>query len=610
MGTTEPGMKSEGRDGPRALIFRAVRSLAEREGVENLTLGKIAIEAQLPRPVVYGQFIRKEDLLLCVAADSVATLARTIGGIDWSDEVPTSEEPREGAVILTMPRPEPAPESPETMVGIAREVSMAMGASSEAGDFLAATGSDGRARRTERTRTTENFGRAPAADEIALTGDEPEKLAPSSERVAGATPPIESLNTSIEHRLSLFEQTIAAIDARQEQLEKSSHAAAAEGGIKEILEQLNALVTRVDDTETRQKAAAQEARAALNETNVRIQTVESVARAALVENGAAPVLDLTEEVLPVQEPPLSQGESEAPSEAVTPAVELQPSFLASARASAIAAALPKAEVAVPKRKPKSDFRTRYIAAGLVITAVFVAAAGVAFSQGVQDGRNEALRNAAITVRSHAAEYAAARTPLDRLTARAEAGDSAAELAIAATYLSEAKSARDPAAGFHWMTRAAVHGNAVAQYMLGTLYQQGTGTAVNAALAMRWYEAAALQGNRKAMHNLAVAYAQGLAGVKSASEAVRWLSRAANLGYVDSQFDLAVLYERGDGVPVSLLDAFKWYAIAGAQGDAESKSRIDALRTQLSADDLAAAQRAADSFQALPFSAAANLPPKI
>jgi localization factor PodJL len=146
--------------------------------------------------------------------------------------------------------------------------------------------------------------------------------------------------------------------------------------------------------------------------------------------------------------------------------------------------------------------------------------------------------------------------------------------------------------------------------LGSLYQKGIGTKADAVQAMHWYEAAALQGNRKAMHDLAIAYAEGLGGVTSSSEAVRWFSRAANLGYVDSQFNLAVLYERGDGVPQSLVDAYKWYAIAGAQGDAESKLRIEALRTQLSAEDFAAAQRAANAFRPQPFAPAANLAPKI
>lgn len=143
-----------------------------------------------------------------------------------------------------------------------------------------------------------------------------------------------------------------------------------------------------------------------------------------------------------------------------------------------------------------------------------------------------------------------------------------------------------------------------------LYQKGIGTSADPVQAVHWYEAAALQGNRKAMHDLAVAYAEGFGGVRSATEAVRWFSRAAGLGYVDSQFNLAVLYERGDGVPQSLLDAYKWYAIAAAQGDAEARSRVEALRTQLSSDDLAAAQHAADAFRAAQFDQAANISPKI
>ena len=51
----------------------------------------------------------------------------------------------------------------------------------------------------------------------------------------------------------------------------------------------------------------------------------------------------------------------------------------------------------------------------------------------------------------------------------------------------------------------------------------------------------------------------------------------------------MLYERGLGVPQSLLDAYKWYAIAAAQGDAESKARLQAIAAQMSDDDRAAAQ---------------------
>ena len=576
MQTSDPDMLMEDREAALALMFRAARTLVETEGIEGLTLGKVALEAQLPRPVVYAQFLHKEDLLLRVATDSVVSLARRIGGIDVADRKPKLEESREGAVILTLPRPEIGTESPETMVELAREVSSALVAASAPGDIMVATGSDRRAaRRTERARVVE-------CSDIARTDNGME----TSVDVAGAAKPAEgslhSSATGLEVRLQEFERAVAAMEARQQQL-----------------------AARLEESETLQKGVAREVRAAITETNVRLQTVEGVARAALVENSAVPPVETPAQPSPILEVPGSEAPEDTKAEPSEASATSASGFLASARASANAGT----KVVVDSPQPPRSKHLRYGVAGLVVLALFVASAGLAFDQGRRDGRSAALSAVApVAARAHVVH--AADAPLDQLTARAEAGDPKAELAIAMKYLDAAAVPRNPAAGFRWMTRAALHGNPVAQYKLGALYLKGDGIVASAAQAMHWYEAAARQGNRKAMHDLAIAYAQGLGGTKDLSEAVRWLSRAASLGYVDSQFDLAVLYERGEGVPQSLLDAYKWYAIAGAQGDAESKARIEALRTQLSGDDVAAAQHAADIFRALPFSAAANLPPKI
>jgi len=565
-------MMLEDREAALALMFRAARTLVDSEGIEGLTLGKVAAEAQLPRPVVYGQFLRKEDLLLRVATDSVETLARRIGGIDLPDRKPRLDESREGAVILTLPRPEISTESPETMVELAREVSSALVATSAPGDIMVASGSDRRTpRRTERARVMEGPDNIERTDNVF-----------DSSAAAGAATPADGSNRAaaavLELRLQEFERAMVAMETR--------------------------LVARVEESETLQKGVAREVRAAITEANVRLQTVEGVARAALVENSAAPAVESPPlpPILDYEAPEVPKGEppETAPNSA--------PGFLAAARASANAGAT--AGVVAARIRPLLDKRQQYGIAGLVILALFVAAAGLAFNQGRRDGRSEALQTLAPVTASRAVVARAAGTPLDQLTARAEAGEPNAELAIAIKYLDAPAARRDPTAGFRWMSRAALHGNPVAQYKLGTLYLKGDGIVASAGQAMRWYEAAAVQGNRRAMHDLAIAYAQGLGGAKNLAEAVRWLSRAASLGYVDSQFDLAVLYERGEGVPQSLLDAYKWYAIAGAQGDTESKARIEALRTQLSSDDVAAAQHAADVFRTLPYSAAANLPPKI
>ena len=248
-------------------------------------------------------------------------------------------------------------------------------------------------------------------------------------------------------------------------------------------------------------------------------------------------------------------------------------------------------------------------ASAIAAACIVLASGILLTRSSWNAQRE-ISNQVSRQASSVMVAAAADAPLDRLVQSAESGDANSELAIALRYLNGSVSARDPISGLHWMTRAAKHGSPVAEFMLGYLYEKGGTVAADASLAMRWYEAAALQGNRKAMHNLAVAYAQGLGGKKNLTEALSWFLRAASLGYVDSQFNLAVLYERGDGVQQSLVDAYKWYAIAGAQGDAESMAKTDALRTQLPAQDVAAAQRAARVFRALPFDPQANLAPTL
>lgn len=202
----------------------------------------------------------------------------------------------------------------------------------------------------------------------------------------------------------------------------------------------------------------------------------------------------------------------------------------------------------------------------------------------------------------------APTLMEILSAKANQGDARAQLALGLKYLEGDGIQANEAEAARWLERAANQGLAVAQYRLGTLYERGHGVPANAAQAIKWYSAAANAGNRKAMHNLAVAYAEGSGGAKDFAQAAQWFAKAASLGLTDSQFNLAVLFERGQGVPQSLVNAYKWYAIAAASGDNDSKARIDALSTQLSAADLATAQKAAASFKPMPVNAAANVPP--
>lgn len=409
----------------------------------------------------------------------------------------------------------------------------------------------------------------------------------------------------LERRLRVFERQMSTIEARQEQVEKTTRAAVAvvEDAVKALDATVAKLAERLDTGEAKAKAAGNELRAALNEAVLRLQTIEGVAQVALgkPEQSEASASEAQPEEPAAESEPPSDSSEEAPS-ADEPKPASQHAYLNDVRKSAAAAAAAAEAVQKESRLTMRRFGlARFVLSGLVVLTIFATGAGVAFSKGVSDGRREAMSHGSIRLAAIAAHGA---TPLDRLSARAEAGDPAAELAIGLRYLDGAR--RDPTAGYRWIKLAAVHGQAVAQYRLALLLQSGVGTAADPATALQWFEAAALQGNRKAMHDLAVAYAQGNGTAKNPAEAVRWFSRAASFGYVDSEFNLAVLYERGEGVPQSLLDAYKWYSVAGKQGDAESKDRMEALRTQLNGDDLAAARHAANAFHASPFVVSANV----
>ena len=200
------------------------------------------------------------------------------------------------------------------------------------------------------------------------------------------------------------------------------------------------------------------------------------------------------------------------------------------------------------------------------------------------------------------------TPLQRLAVLANTGHAKAQEVLGLAYLDGDGIAVNEAEGAKWLQRAAARGEAVAAWRLGTLYERGHGVAADPVKAAQWYAVAAKAGNRKAMHNLAVAYAQGAGVRKDLALAAQWFTRAANLGLADSQFNLAVLYERGLGVPQSLEQAYKWYAIAADRGDAGSRTRMEAIATQLNANDKAAADKSAASFQPSPLDGAANAPP--
>jgi TPR repeat protein len=440
----------------------------------------------------------------------------------------------------------------------------------------------------------------------------------------------------LERRLREFERALVSLDDRQSKTEQSSGGAPAEAALRSLEERLDAgqdlqraaiddsakdLAIRLDSSKKELRQSILDVRTLVLEVSGRVDAVERAAQIKASYGGAdIPHTDHVAsglgsvQVLPRLEPQAAEPTAEATPEAAPPA-NGEDSYLSQARRSAKAAAELSEQDAgqgggrlnqVLAALKGTSSNTRMLIAGSVALLVVLAGAGLAL-------KSHATSETKVAPPVHMAAAVAHRAvlaPQIRLARLANGGNAQAELLLGLEYLDGTGAAKNESQAATWIARAAGRGEAVAQMLLGALYGNGRGVAADPSQALHWYEEAAMQGNRKAMHELAVSYAEGWGAPKNYGEAARWFSRAASLGYVDSEFNLGVLYERGLGVPQSLLDAYKWYAIAAAAGDKGSVERIATLKTQMSADDLAAAQTAATQFSPEPVDQAANLVPQM
>lgn len=170
-------------------------------------------------------------------------------------------------------------------------------------------------------------------------------------------------------------------------------------------------------------------------------------------------------------------------------------------------------------------------------------------------------------------------PANRLayyTAHAEAGDAAAQVALAVLYAKGDGVRQDYATAASWFRRAAEQGVARAQYDLGVLCERGRGVPIDYVQAAKWYRKAAEQNHPLAEYNLAVAYTKGEGVDRNLSEAAVWYHRAAAQGVVAAMVNLAILYERGNGVEASTADAYAWYRAAAQRASAPAARRADEL----------------------------------
>ncbi len=207
--------------------------------------------------------------------------------------------------------------------------------------------------------------------------------------------------------------------------------------------------------------------------------------------------------------------------------------------------------------------------------------------------------AAVALSPSAGDMESLKSPTPAAEPAADKPQPVKPVAAAALYsVAVRKIASDDLTGVEDLKKAANLGYPAAQFYLGKLYETGgAGLKKDLTEARRWTERAAAGGDVAAMHNLGLYYYEGEAGAQDSAKAAQWFRRAAEQGVKDSQYNLALLYAKGYGVAQNQVEAYKWYLIAAASGDDGAKAAAQTLRTQLTPETQAAAERAAAAFHA-------------
>ena len=140
-----------------------------------------------------------------------------------------------------------------------------------------------------------------------------------------------------------------------------------------------------------------------------------------------------------------------------------------------------------------------------------------------------------------------------LTAKAEKGDTGAQLALAVRYRDGKGVAKDYAEAMRWAHLAADKGDAAAMDFVGWMFFRGTGVKHNPTLAAAYFKSAADK-SATAAWNLGQCYfaAQGVEhDIPKALEA--W-KKAAAMGHGRAASTAAMVYLAGDGVPADAAKA--------------------------------------------------------
>lgn len=163
-----------------------------------------------------------------------------------------------------------------------------------------------------------------------------------------------------------------------------------------------------------------------------------------------------------------------------------------------------------------------------------------------------------------------------LTSRAEAGDTAAQTALAFAYHRGDGVVQNFATAAEWAARAAQAGDPSAQNLLGRYYHGGFGVEQSQMQALRWLTEAANSGNPQFLQDLGQALENGADGSSDPAAAAQAYTLAANAGHLDAAINLGLLYQEGRGVAQDFDRARSLYEAAAEQGNPRALNNLGLL----------------------------------
>lgn len=146
---------------------------------------------------------------------------------------------------------------------------------------------------------------------------------------------------------------------------------------------------------------------------------------------------------------------------------------------------------------------------------------------------------------------------EELTAKAKAGDTAAQFELAEHYRDE---------GLKWYQKAASGENVLAQRRLGIIYNGESVIAPDTILSASWFARAAANGDTVSQRALGLYAAAGYPGAAvDSAAALKWLTAAAEQGDAEAQYRLSILYNGEGDIPADDELALRWKTAAALQG---------------------------------------------